>query len=147
MNTITTDQLVKRMNSGPVAIFDVRGDLDYEIGHIPGAKTAPMGSLVFRVASIMNPESFIVVYSADGDCEMASQAVTRLENMKMKNVHCYVDGVEGWLSAGHKMVEQPHARMQARGPVENVRQLVVDREKAYGGAFSHPPIHVAGAGG
>jgi rhodanese-related sulfurtransferase len=147
MKTITTDELHRRLESGPLALFDVRGDVDYETGHIPGAKTAPLGSLVFRVASIMNPDSMVVVYSGGDDCPIAADAVDRLENMGLRNVHCYADGIAGWRAQGLPVVPSPHARLQARGPVVDCRHIVVDRQRAYGGAFSSVPTEVAGAGG
>jgi rhodanese-related sulfurtransferase len=135
------------MESGPVALFDVRGDVEYEKGHIPGAKTAPMGSLVFRVASIMNPDSQVIVYSGGKHDPAAAEAARRLENMKLRNVHCYEEGIEGWRASGLPVVESHHARKQAWGPVREVRHITVDRENAYGGAFKGKPVAVEGAGG
>ena len=54
--SISTEDLRERLDSGTAAVFDVRGDVEFERGHLPGARTAPLGSLVFRVARIMNPE-------------------------------------------------------------------------------------------
>ena len=147
MKTIKTEDLRKRMDAEPTAVFDVRGDVDYELGHIPGSKTSPLGSLVFRVARVMNPGSFVVVYSAGGDCTLASEAVQRLEDLGMTNVHCYEEGLEGWRAAGLPVVESRHAKVQGRGPVTECRPIVVDREKAYGGAFKGKPVDGEGAGG
>jgi rhodanese-related sulfurtransferase len=147
MKTLTTLELNNRLESGPVALFDVRGDVEYEKGHIPGAKTAPLGSLVFRVAGVMKPESFVVVYSGGGECRLAAEAADRLENLGMRNVHWYEPGLEGWRDAGHPVVPSEHAKVHARGPVIECRPLIVDRERAYGGAFKDRPADVAGAGG
>jgi len=147
MKIITTEELNRQLSAGPLAIFDVRGDIDYEKGHIPGAKTAPLGSLVFRVAGVMNPESHIVVYSGGGDCQLAAQAVDRLENLRMRNVYLYEAGVKGWLAAGHTTVISPQARLHTQGPVKEIRPVIVDREHAYGGAFRGDQASVEGAGG
>ena len=147
MKTISTQELRERLNAGPVALFDVRGDIKYEQGHIPGAKTAPLGSLVFRVASIMKPESFVVVYGDGPSSSLAAEAVERLTNLRLKNVHAYLGGVEEWTSSGFELVESPHARLQTQGPVIEVRPVVVDRETAYGGAFKNASTSVEGAGG
>ena len=40
MTRINTEEMRKRLDSGTAAVFDVRGDVDFERGHIPGAKTA-----------------------------------------------------------------------------------------------------------
>ena len=147
MKTVTIEALHERLEAGAVAVFDVRGDIEYERGHIPGAKTAPLGSLVFRVASIMNPESFVVVYSeGDGD-STAAEAVERLTDLRMKNVHALEGGIESWRRAGYQVVESINAKVHTRGPVINCRPVVVDRDRAYGGAFREIPEDVGGAGG
>lgn len=145
--TITTEELHALLESGPLALYDVRGDVDYEMGHIPGAKTAPPGSLSFRVRSVMNPDTRVVVYSNGSDCPLAADAAGRLENLGMRNVLLYTDGVNGWRDAGHELVESVGAKTHARGEVTEVRPLVVDRDNAYGGAFKGKPTDGGGAGG
>lgn len=147
MKIISTEELKERVDSGRSAIFDVRGDIDYEIGHIPGAKTAPLGSLVFRVARIMNPDSFVAVYSSGEGCSLAAEAAERLENLGLRNVHCYEEGLEGWRAAGYPVVESTQAKVHCRGPVIECRSIVVDRKNSYGGAFKDKTIAVEGAGG
>ncbi len=147
MRQITTSELERLLDRGPLALFDVRGDVEYERGHIPGAKTAPMGSLVFRVARVMNPDSLVIVYGDGGERDESAEAARRLENLGMTNVARYSGGTAAWLAAGLELVESPHAKLQARGPVLDVRPLVIDREIAYSGAFRETPRDVAGAGG
>ncbi|MFH2002426.1 MAG: rhodanese-like domain-containing protein [Planctomycetota bacterium] len=148
MKTIKTDALNQKLESGNVALFDVRGDVDYEIGHIPGAKTAPLGSLVFRVARLMNPDSFVAVYSNGDGCTLGAEAVERLENLGLKNVHCYEEGIEGWRAAGFPIIPSVNAKMHTQGEFQMCRPVVVDRKNAYGGVFSGKPDDAAsGAGG
>jgi rhodanese-related sulfurtransferase len=147
MKTLSTEEIEKLAESGQVPLFDVRGDVEFEQGHIPGAKTAPLGSLVFRVARLMNADSFLVVYSAGGECRLAAEAVERLENLGLKNVHCYEAGIEGWKAAGHPVVPSTDAKAHTRGEFINVRPVVVDRENSYGGAFKGKPVDGEGAGG
>jgi rhodanese-related sulfurtransferase len=147
MKNLSTEELQKRLESGQAAVFDVRGDLEYEVGHIPGAKTAPLGSLVFRVGRVMNPDSFVAVYSAGGNCHLGTQAAQRLENLGLRNVYCYEDGLEGWRAAGHPVVSSPRVRAHTQGPIRECRPIIVDRESAYGGVFSGAPVDGEGAGG
>jgi rhodanese-related sulfurtransferase len=146
MKTLTTKDLRDRLESGSVALFDVRGDIEFEKGHIPGAKTAPLGSLVFRVASVMNPGSFVAAYSSSED-GLAAQAVERLENLGLRNVYGYVDGIDGWSRAGLAVVPSVDAKTQAWGPVVDCRHLIVDRDRAYGGAFKGEPDDAQGEAG
>jgi rhodanese-related sulfurtransferase len=147
MNTLSTEELQERLESGQAAVFDVRGDVEYEYAHIPGAKTAPLGSLVFRVARVMNADSFVAVYSGGGGCSLVDQAAERLENLGLRNVHRYEDGLKGWRAAGLPLVESVHAKVHARGPVRECRPVIVDRENAYGGVFNLKPVDTEGAGG
>jgi rhodanese-related sulfurtransferase len=147
MSTISTEELRSRLESGAAAVFDVRGDVEFEAGHIPGAKTAPLGSLTFRVARIMNPDSFVAVYSGGRDCPLAALAAERLENLGLRNVRCYEDGLEGWVGAGLPVVPSIHAKVHARGPVRECRPVVVDTEHAYGGAFKSGVLDTESAGG
>ena len=147
MKTINTEELRKQLESGQAAVFDVRGDVEFEREHIPGAKTAPLGSLVFRVARLMNPDSFVVVYSHGGDCMLAAEAAQRLENLGLRNVHCYEEGLKTWRAAGFSVVPSVDAKIHTQGPFEECRPIVVDRDRAYGGAFKEKPSDVEGAGG
>lgn len=147
MKTISTKELNERLEAGPLALFDVRGDVEYDQAHIPDAKSAPLGSLVFRVADVMNPNSEVVVYSNSQDCTLATQAAERLENLRLTNVSVYSDGLAGWKEAGHKAVTSAQVREHTWGEVKEVRPLLVDRENSYGGAFKGKPSNVEGAGG
>lgn len=146
MKIINTEQLRARLATETAAVFDVRGDVIYEQGHIPGAKTAPMGSLTFRVARIMNADSFVAVYSAGGSCGLAAQAAERLENLGLLDVHLYEDGLKGWEAAGLEVIPSASPKIHTQGPVKDVRPLIVDRESSYGGAFKGKPTE-GGAGG
>lgn len=147
MKTISTHDIRGRLDKGPVALFDVRGDVAYETGHIPGSMTAPLGSLSFRVAHTMNPDSFVAVYSGDLDCQLAPEAARRLEALGLRNVHVYTAGLAGWQQEGLPVVPSVKAKLHTQGPVKECRPLLVDRENAYGGAFRGDSLAVEGAGG
>jgi rhodanese-related sulfurtransferase len=145
MKTMTVKELRRRLDAGPVALFDVRGDVDYQRGHVPGAMSAPLGSLTFRVAGTMNPDSLVVVYAADD--ELGTEAAARLADLRMSNVHVLAGGLNEWRRAGQEVVAVAVPKPGTDGPVEDVRPIVVDRERAYGGAFRGEPTDVDGAGG
>jgi rhodanese-related sulfurtransferase len=147
VQSISTEEIRERLDSGTAAVFDVRGDVEFERGHLPGAKTAPLGSLVFRVARIMNPDSFVAVYSAGGDCGLAANAARRLENLGLRNVYVYEDGLQGWQAAGLSVIPSVRPKVHAQGPVTECRPVVVDTDRAYGGVFKEKPTDAEGAGG
>jgi rhodanese-related sulfurtransferase len=140
MKTLTTQELRTKMARGTVALFDVRGDLDFEEGHIPGSMSAPPGSLNFRVADVMNPDSQVIVYDCGRGCGLTEEVTERLKNLRMRNVVAYKEGLKGWRTAGLPVVPSVDTRLHARGPVTEIRRLVVDREQAYAGAFKHKPV-------
>lgn len=147
MHTIGTEELRSLLETGEAAVFDVRGDVEFEYGHIPGTMSAPLGSLVFRVVRTMFPDSFVGVYSYGGDCTLASEAVERLENLGMRNVHLYAEGLAGWRAAGHEAPESKSPKLHTRGEVHECRPVIVDRENSYGGAFREKTMSTEGAGG
>jgi len=147
MKKINTDDLRRHLDDGPLALFDVRGDVLFEQGHIPGAKTAPLGSLTFRVARLMNPDSLVVVYSDGEGCDLANQAASRLADLGMTNVHCYEEGLAGWSAADQPVEESIKAKLVTQGEVQECRPLVVDLENSYGGAFKGTKGHTEMAGG
>jgi rhodanese-related sulfurtransferase len=147
MTILNTEAMHKMMEDGPVALFDVRGDREYEQAHIPEAKTAPLGGLYYRVTGVMRKDSFVAVYSDGKNDGLAIEAAKRLEDMGHTNVHCYTEGLKGWRAAGHHAVESLQAKTAARGSVVECRHVIVDREKAYGGAFKDSTTNVESAGG
>lgn len=148
MQTITTDDIRKHLEDGTLAVFDARGDIEYDQGHLPGAKTAPPGSLPFRVRSLMNADTPVAVYSNGGNCPIAADAARRLEGLGMQKVLIYEDGVAGWTAAGHELIQSTHHKSHTHGDVKDVRPLTVDRDNAYGGAFNDKPNEdMGGAGG
>lgn len=147
MKTIQTEQLRERLDSGNAAVFDVRGDVDFESGHIPGSKSAPLGSLIPRVRRLMNADSFVAVYSNGAGCDLAAQAAERLGDLGMSNVHCYEEGLAGWETARLPVVPSADPKPNTRGVARESRSLVVDRHQAYGGAFNHRPADITTGGG
>lgn len=147
MKTIQTEPLRQRLESGTVALFDVRGDVDFEGGHIPGAMSAPLGSLISRVRRLMNADSFVAVYSNGAGCDLAVNAAERLEDLGMRNVHCYDEGLAGWETARLPVVPSTAPKPNTRGLARESRSLVVNRHQAYGGAFAHRPADTTTGGG
>jgi rhodanese-related sulfurtransferase len=139
MKIITTEDLAKRVEAGDLAIFDVRGDLPFSREHLPGAKSAPLGSLTYRVGTVMNRDSQLVVYSQSRDCPLSAEAMQQLEGLGFTDVVRYVEGLDGWKEAGFEAEIPVRNRPQTEGEIVEVRPLVIDRAQAYGGVFSYSP--------
>lgn len=97
MQPINANDLQARLSE--MAVFDVRGDADYEQEHIKDAMTAPMGGLSTRVSDLVEKNSPVVVYSSRSD-ELSMEAAESLESLGLDNVFWLEDGIEGWKELG-----------------------------------------------
>lgn len=71
------EELLTRMRRGEVVLWDVRPSLEYEAGHISGARSVPLSQLEEALASL--PEGAeVVAYCRGPFCAYADEAVRRL---------------------------------------------------------------------
>ncbi len=96
---------------------------------------------------MMNPDSFVAVYSQGADCGLATEAVQRLENLGMTNIHYYQAGLKGWEEAGQRVIPSVSPKLHTHGAFQECRSVIVDRKRAYGGAFASSPSSSEAAGG
>jgi rhodanese-related sulfurtransferase len=76
----------------------------YERQHIPGAVNVPAEAedLVSRVDELVSRrDDPVVVYCADEECPLSSQAARRLEQAGFSNVLDFEGGLEEWRKTGH----------------------------------------------
>ncbi len=68
---ITPDRLQDRLAAGPVELVDVRTRLEYERGHIPGARSVPIHELPGRLDELdLDPDALVVAI-----CKTAHRSV------------------------------------------------------------------------
>lgn len=142
-------ELREQLEEGPLALFDVCGDVTHEIRDRPhsGRQDRAPGVPGVPRPGRDEPGSYVVVCSEGRECPLAADAVRRLENLGLRNVHLLDGGIADWQAAGLPVVESPHPKVRAWGTVVECRPLVVDRERACGGGFRTASAKVAGAGG
>lgn len=76
---ITQEEAKNRMDTQEVIILDVRGEDEYDSGHIPGAVLLLVGTITKDTAAAVIPEldSMVLVYCRSGNrSKKASQALT-----------------------------------------------------------------------
>ncbi len=90
--------LLERMASGNVAVFDVRPREEYEAGHIPGARSVPLDELDAGLADLP-AEVEVVAYCRGPYCVLAPEAVRacRARGLRARRLE---DGFPEWRSAG-----------------------------------------------
>jgi rhodanese-related sulfurtransferase len=77
VETIGRDELIARMRRGDVVLIDVRPRLEFEAGHIGGARSIPVEELESRLVELP-VDSEIVAYCRGPFCAYAHDAVRRL---------------------------------------------------------------------
>ena len=100
MERISVSDLRQRLNTNDIALFDVRGDDEYEAEHIPGAKTAPLTALRERIDGLVERDTPVGVYCGSTECDLSEKAASLLDEMGYQNVHELEEGLKGWKDAG-----------------------------------------------
>lgn len=92
---ITSAVLRRRLERGPVALIDVRGEDEWRQEAIPGSVNVPLERFRERIGEI--PEGPVVVYCRTG--ERSSTAASLLEQTGRMNVLDLVEGITAWKAA------------------------------------------------
>lgn len=95
--------LIREQKEGTYLLLDVRQPVEYEKGHLPGARLIPLPVLADSLESLNRTEPTIVYCAVGGRSRMAAQL---LINQGFGDVSHLMGGIEAW--------EQP----VASGPVE-----------------------------
>ncbi|MCL4422725.1 MAG: metalloregulator ArsR/SmtB family transcription factor [Actinobacteria bacterium] len=98
IESLTREQLLKRLATGQVTVLDVRPAAEYRAGHLPGARSAPLAELASHMASL--PGNLpVVAYCRGPYCVFAPAAVRalRLSGIDAARLE---DGFPEWRRAG-----------------------------------------------
>jgi len=74
---IDLDTLRQRLAQDAVIVIDVRPEIEYRSGHLPGARSIPVSDLLSRLRELP-PDESIVAYCRGPYCVMADEAVALL---------------------------------------------------------------------
>src|SRR5215207_5490160 len=78
VDAIGRDELLARLRKGDVVLVDVRPVVEYEAGHIDGARSVPIDELEDRLAELPADRE-VVAYCRGPYCAYAHDAVRRLQ--------------------------------------------------------------------
>ena len=98
MEPIPREELIQRVKEGSVTVLDVRPQVEYAAGHLPGAVNIPLTELKKHLGEL-NPEHEIVAYCRGPYCVLAFEAVKQLR-AKGFHVRRLQDGYPEWKNAG-----------------------------------------------
>ena len=96
---ISVDELLERMARDEVELIDVRPEVEFEAGHLPGAVSIPLDELEQRLEELP-PGRLIVAYCRGPYCVFADQALELLSSRGW-NVARLEEGVAEWQFAGN----------------------------------------------
>ena len=97
VDAATVEQLRQRAD---VVILDVREDVEYNDGHIPGATLVPLGQIPNRLAEIPKDKTVIAVCRSGN---RSGQATDFLRQQGFDNVHNMTGGMNAWSQAGYQI--------------------------------------------
>lgn len=89
-------ELLRKANSGEIIVIDVRPEVEYLAGHLPFARSMPLGELNKRLTELPNDRP-IVAYCRGPFCFMSSDAVTFLRSQGLQASQLR-DGIAEWNS-------------------------------------------------
>ena len=96
---VTAPELIEKLRDGKVTLLDVRPSVEFEQGHIAGARSFPVEELARRLGELP-PDLEIVAYCRGPYCAFADEAV-RLLAANQLNARRLHEGFPEWKLAGY----------------------------------------------
>ncbi|MDM5333602.1 sulfurtransferase TusA family protein [Ureibacillus composti] len=91
--TITNEEVIDRAANGGM-ILDVREEVEYAFGHIPGSKSIPIGELEDRLDELNREEEIYVICRTGTRSDLAAQKLVEKGFTKVLNV---LPGMGSWI--------------------------------------------------
>jgi len=101
LERVSGEDLVQRVRKAEVTVLDVRPELEYRAGHIPGARSVPLSELKRKLADLPKNRE-IVAYCRGPQCVMAIEAVELLRKRGFR-AQRMEQGVMDWRARGWKI--------------------------------------------
>jgi rhodanese-related sulfurtransferase/DNA-binding transcriptional ArsR family regulator len=102
---VTVDELAERLDRGRAVVIDVRPRLEYDAGHIPGARSVPIDQLDGALDALPRSRE-IIAYCRGPYCVYADDAVRLLRERGFKARRLDA-GFPEWERADHPTVTEP----------------------------------------
>jgi rhodanese-related sulfurtransferase/predicted transcriptional regulator len=98
LESMTRDELAKRLRAGDIVVLDVRPAPEYDAGHLPGAISLPVDQLQERLGELRGGAQ-VVAYCRGPYCVYADDAV-RILAEDGRTAYRLEDGFPEWAMAG-----------------------------------------------
>jgi rhodanese-related sulfurtransferase/DNA-binding CsgD family transcriptional regulator len=121
MTAVDRRRLLARIREGDVIVLDVRPASEFDAGHIPGARSAPLAELEAALKTLPKSRE-IVAYCRGPYCGLSEKAVAVLRS-KGYRATSILDGVIDWKEAGLPLTRPapPSARPSKPRPAQRRR--------------------------
>lgn len=103
--SITADALLDRLEREDVLVLDVRPEEEYRAGHVPGARSIPVGQLAARLAELPR-DATVVAYCRGPYCVMSFEALALLRSDGRRALRLE-EGVPDWRAEGRTVATAP----------------------------------------
>jgi rhodanese-related sulfurtransferase/DNA-binding transcriptional ArsR family regulator len=98
LEPVPRDELLARVQDDLVTVIDVRPNVEFAAGHVPGATNIPLSELEQHLDQL-DPEQEIVAYCRGPHCVLAFDAVAKLREKGFR-ARRLQDGFPEWKTAG-----------------------------------------------
>lgn len=98
LKPVSRDELKAGLKTGTMAVLDVRPEVEYAAGHLPGAINIPLGELE-NLLTLLPRNKEIVAYCRGPYCVLSHEAAKRLRTLGF-NVRRFEEGFPEWKAAG-----------------------------------------------
>ncbi|MBP6843316.1 MAG: ArsR family transcriptional regulator [Kofleriaceae bacterium] len=105
LEPVASDELARRIKRGEVTVLDVRPAEEYRAGHLPGARSIPVGELRARWKELPRGRA-VIAYCRGPYCVMAADAVALLRKRGF-TAHRLDHGVADWRARGWPVAVAP----------------------------------------
>jgi rhodanese-related sulfurtransferase len=98
LEAVDATELMERLSNGNVVVLDVRPEVEYRAGHIPGALSVPVDTLEAALQTLPRDRE-IVAYCRGPYCVFSDEAVALLRSRGYR-AHRLRQGLPDWRAAG-----------------------------------------------
>ena len=96
-DTVDPQTVAQIKDRADVVVFDVREQVEYDEGHIPGVTLIPLGEVANRLSEIPKDKTVIMTCRSGN---RSGQATDFLRQNGYTNVHNMEGGIVAWQQAG-----------------------------------------------
>lgn len=96
---VTIPELQEALAKGEAVVVDVRGHVEYQLGHIKGSVSVPLGLIAEQLKDLPR-DKLIVTYCACTHEQLSIRGVQEMKKLGIENAAALVGGWDAWVAAG-----------------------------------------------